>query len=245
MSLAASGRLPDRKQDEMILHTRRTYSGLIAVALMALGLAFAPARAAQDSAPAKDNVTADDNVLSKDRVLRDPEIPVLGNPDGDITIVEYFDYQCPYCKTIAPVLDRVLKDDAKVRLVLKDWPILGDPSGYAARLVQAAKYQDKYEAAHRALIGRTGRLTEAAIDETLAGAGIDVPRLKADLAANKPAIEALLKRNNEQAEAFGFRGTPAFVVGTFRVPGGLTAEQFKLAIADARKAAKQGGAKGK
>ncbi len=70
-------------------------------------------------------------------------------------------------------------------------------------------------------------------------------KAKADLAANKPAIDALLKRNNEQAEAFGFRGTPVFIVGTFRIPGGLTAEQFKLAIADARKAAKQGGAKGK
>ena len=94
-------------------------------------------------------------------------------------------------------------------------------------------------------MAKVGRLTEAAIDETLAQAGIDVNKAKADLAANKPAIDALLKRNNEQAEAFGFRGTPVFIVGTFRIPGGLTAEQFKLAIADARKAAKQGGAKGK
>jgi protein-disulfide isomerase len=229
----------------MILNTRQKYCGLVALVLAALVLVFAPALAAQDSASATDNAASADNVLSKERVLRDPEIPALGNPDGDITIVEYFDYRCPYCKKISPVLDQVLKDDAKVRLVLKDWPILGDPSGYAARLVQAAKYQDKYEAAHRALIGHGGRLTEAVIEQALAGAGLDVARLKADLAANKPAIEALLKRNNDQAEAFGFRGTPAFVVGTFRVPGGLTAEQFKLAIADARKAAKQGGAKGK
>lgn len=83
------------------------------------------------------------------------------------------------------------------------------------------------------------------IDDTLAQAGIDVAKAKADLAANKAAIDALLKRNNEQAEAFGFRGTPAFVVGTFRIPGGLTAEQFKLAIADARKAATQGAPKKK
>ncbi|HEX7791051.1 MAG TPA: DsbA family protein [Afipia sp.] len=203
-------------------------------------LAFAPAHTAPAARP-----DAPDNVLTKESVLRDPDIPALGNPDGDITIVEYFDYQCPFCKKIAPVLDQVLKEDGEVRLVLKDWPILGDPSGYAARQVLAAKYQNKYEAAHRALIGRTGRLTEAAIDETLAQAGVDVAKAKADLAANKAAIDALLKRNNDQAEAFGFRGTPAFVVGTFRVPGGLTAEQFKLAIADARKAAKDGGAKGK
>ncbi|WP_179155667.1 DsbA family protein, partial [Brachyspira hyodysenteriae] len=101
-----------------------------------------------------------------------------------------------------------------------------------------------YEAAHRALIARVGRLTESIIDDTLAKAGVDVVKAKADLEANKASIDALLKRNNEQAEGLGFNGTPAFIVGTFRVPGGLTAEQFKLAIADARKAAKQSG-KGK
>lgn len=192
--------------------------------------------------PASD---AQDNVLTKDSVLRDADIPALGNPQGDITIVEYFDYQCPYCKKIAPVLDQVLRDDKQVRLVLKDWPILGDPSGYAARLVNATKYQDKYETAHRALISRTGKLTEASIDETLSEAGVDVAKAKADLEANKATIDALMKRNAEQAQAFGFLGTPGFVVGTFRVPGGLTAEQFKMAIADARAAAKKGKTKAK
>lgn len=183
------------------------------------------------------------NVLSRERILRDADIPVLGNPDGDITIAEYSDYQCPFCKKIAPIVDQVVKEDGKIRLVLKDWPILGDPSPYAAKMVIASKYQNKYEPAHRALIGRIGRLTEAVIDETLAKAGVDVAKAKADLEANKASIDALLKRNNEQAEGLGFNGTPAFIIGTFRVPGGLTAEQFKLAIADARKAAKQGGAK--
>jgi len=215
----------------------------IGLAVMALALTLLAFESAQ-TAPAQEQAVSSD-ILSKDAVLRDPEIPALGNPKGDITIVEYFDYQCPYCKKISPVLDQVLKDDGNVRLVLKDWPILGDPSGYAARLVLATKYQNKYEAAHRALIVRVGRLTEAVIDETLAQAGVDVAKAKSDLAANKAAIDALLKRNNEQAEAFGFRGTPVFIVGTFRIPGGLTAEQFKLAIADARKAAKNGGPKKK
>lgn len=203
--------------------------------LVVTALAFESAQ----TAPAQEQGAVSD-VLTKDAVLRDADNPVLGNPQGDITIVEYFDYQCPYCKKISPVLDQVVNEDKKVRLVLKDWPILGDPSGYAARLVLAAKYQNKYEAAHRALIVKVGRLTEAVIDDTLAQAGVDLVKAKADLAANKASIDALLKRNNAQAEAFGFRGTPAFVVGTFRVPGGLTAEQFKLAIADARKAAKDG-----
>ncbi|HEX7791238.1 MAG TPA: DsbA family protein, partial [Afipia sp.] len=212
---------------------------VLSLVVMALAVTVLVFESAQ-TAPAQEQGVASD-VLTKEAVLRDADNPVLGNPQGDITIVEYFDYQCPYCKKISPVLDQVVNEDNKVRLVLKDWPILGEPSGYAARLVLAAKHQNKYEAAHRALIVKVGRLTEAVIDETLTQAGVDVAKAKADLAAHKPAIDALLKRNNEQAQAFGFRGTPAFVVGTFRVPGGLTAEQFKLAIADARKAAKDGG----
>ena len=93
-------------------------------------------------------------MLTKDAVLRDADNPVLGNPQGDITIVEYFDYQCPYCKKVAPELAKVVKDDGKIRLVPKDWPILGDPSKYAAKLVLAAKFQNKYQAAHEALISR-------------------------------------------------------------------------------------------
>lgn len=184
-------------------------------------------------------------VLSRDKILRDADIPVLGNPDGDITIVEYSDYQCPFCKKIAPIVDQVVKDDGKIRLVMKDWPVLGDPSPYAAKLVIASKYQNKYQAAHDALIGHTGRLTEGTIDDTLAKAGVDVVKAKADLQTNKASVDALLERNNQQAQALGFRGTPAFIVGTFRVPGGLTAEQFKLAISDARKAAKKDGEKAK
>lgn len=181
----------------------------------------------------------DDEVLSRDSVLRDREIPALGNPDGDITIVEYFDYQCPYCKKVAPDLAQVVKEDGKVRLVMKDWPILGPPSDLAARLVLATRYQDKYEASHDALIAIKGRLTETSLRDALTGAGIDVAKADADLAAHKTEIDAVLKRNNTQAEAFGFRGTPAFIVGTFRVPGVLDAAMFKRAIADARAAAKQ------
>lgn len=175
---------------------------------------------------------------SRESVLRDPDMPVLGNPNGDITIVEYYDYQCPYCKKVSPDLDKVVKEDGRIRLILKDWPILGGASPYAARLVLATKYQGKYQAAHYALIGKVGRLTEGVVDEVLAGAGIDVAKARSDLERHKDEIEALLQRNNAQAEAFGFQGTPSFIVGTFRIPTTLTAEQFKLAIADARARAK-------
>jgi protein-disulfide isomerase len=173
---------------------------------------------------------------SEASVLRDPEIPVVGNADGDIAIVEWFDYQCPYCRKLEPELQQVIQDDGKVRWLRKDWPILGPVSVVAARMALACKFHDKYDRAHDAMIGVNSKLTETRIDELLAGAGIDVDRAKRDLATNAKAIDGILKRNNEQAEALGFRGTPAFIVGKFRVPGVLTMAQFEQVISDARKA---------
>ena len=207
--------------------TRREALGLLGAGAAMLGLAPRPTLA-QGS---------DETVLTEALVLRDPEIPVVGNASGDITIVEYFDYQCPYCRKVEPELRQVVKDDGKVRLVLKDWPILGPVSVVAARMALASKYQDKFLQAHEALIGVNSRLTEPRIRELLAGAGIDVDRLTRDLATNAKAIDAILARNNDQATAFGFNGTPSFIVGKFRVPGVLTMAQFDQAIADARKAA--------
>jgi protein-disulfide isomerase len=173
---------------------------------------------------------------SEAQVLRDPEVPIAGNPDGDIAIVEWFDYNCPYCRRLEPELRQVVQDDGKVRLVLKDWPILGPVSVVAARMALACKFQDKYVQAHDALIGVSSKLTEPRIPELLAGAGIDVDRAKRDLADKAKTIDAILARNNAQAEGLGFRGTPSFIVGKFRVPGVLTMTQFEQVIADARKA---------
>lgn len=176
-------------------------------------------------------------------VLHDADNPVFGNLDGDITIVEWFDFNCPYCRKLEPELRQVVHDDGKVRLVLKDWPILGPVSVVAARVALACKFQDKYDKAHDAMIGVSSKLTEPRIYELIAGAGVDVDRAKHDLSANAKAIDGMLARNNEAAEGLGFRGTPAFIVGKFRVPGVLTMDQFEQVIADARKvkASKQGG----
>ena len=195
----------------------------------ALGLALTPGSAWAEGDP--------ENVLTEAMVLRDPDIPVAGNADGDITIVEYFDYNCPYCRKLEPELRQVVQDDGKVKLVYKDWPVLGPVSVAAARMALATKYQDKYVAAHDALMGSASRLTEPRIRELLAGAGIDVDRAAKDLETNAKAIDAILARNNDQATAFGFKGTPSFIIGKFRVPGALTMVQFDQAIADARKAA--------
>ena len=175
----------------------------------------------------------------RESVLRDPDVPSIGNAQGDITIVEYFDYQCPYCKKVAPVLVKLAREDSKLRIVMKDWPIFGGASQYAARMVLAAKYQDKYHEAHAAMIGASTKLSEDVVQKLLGEAGIDVDRAGRDLETHRPAIEALLVRNNEQAEAFGFQGTPAFIIGTFRVPGVLNEAGFRQAIADARAAARK------
>jgi protein-disulfide isomerase len=207
--------------------TRREALGLLGTGAAMLGTAAMPRLALAQG---------DETILTEALVLRDPEIPAAGNVDGDINIVEWFDYNCPYCRKIDPELRQVVQDDGKVRLVLKDWPILGEVSKIAARMALAAKYQDKFIQAHDAMIGVASRLTEPRLGELLAGAGVDMDRLKADLAGNAKAIDAILARNNAQAEAFGFKGTPSFIVGKFRVPGILTMAEFERVIADARKA---------
>jgi protein-disulfide isomerase len=206
--------------------TRRQVLGALGAGAALLGIAPESALAQIDG----------DNVLTEALVLRDPEIQAAGNVDGDITIVEYFDYNCPYCRKIEPELQQVVQDDGKVRMVWKDWPILGPTSIVAARMALATKYQDKYLKAHEALIGVSSKLTEPRIRELLAGAGVDVDRATRDLATNGKAIDAIIARNNDQAEAFGFKGTPSFIVGKFRVPGILTMAEFEQVIADARKA---------
>jgi protein-disulfide isomerase len=206
--------------------SRRDALRVLGAGAVMLGVAPRLARADND----------EETVLTEALVLRDPDIPVAGNAEGDITIVEWFDYQCPYCRKLEPELRQVVQDDGKVRLVLKDWPILGPVSVIAARMALASKFQDKFLAAHEALIGVNSKLTEPRIRELLAGAGIDVDRVTRDLVTNAKAIDAILARNNDQATAFGFKGTPAFIVGKFRVPGVLTMAQFEQVIADARKA---------
>jgi protein-disulfide isomerase len=132
--------------------TRRETLGLLGGGAALFGSASQPALA-----------QGGDDVLTEALVLRDPDVPASGNPEGDVNIVEWSDYNCPYCRKIAPEIRQVVQADGKVRLVLKDWPILGEVSKFAARIALAAKYQDKYMAALDAMIGVSSKLTEARI----------------------------------------------------------------------------------
>jgi protein-disulfide isomerase len=209
---------------------RRQALSLFGTSVAAVGLGALPAVSRAES----------DNVLTEALVLHDPDIPVAGNAAGDISIVEFFDYQCPYCRKVEPELRQVVHDDGKVRLVWKDWPRLGPMSVVASRMALASRYQDKFIEAHDALMAINSKLTDAKIREALSVAGVDVDRLDRDLAGQASAIDATLTRNKDQAAAFEFIGTPSFIVGKFRIPVVLTMAQFGQAIADARKAAAAG-----
>lgn len=167
-------------------------------------------------------------------ILRDPAAPTAGNPKGDVTVVAFLDYNCPFCKKAAPDLERAVKEDGRIRLVYKDWPILAESSVVAAQLALAANYQGKYVLAHTTLMNLPGRASTERMSEALAKAGIDRNRLAKDLKAHAGEIGALLKRNNEQAEALGLPGTPVYLVGPFKVAAALDYQGFKDVVQDAR-----------
>ncbi|MGA0595903.1 DsbA family protein [Enterovirga sp. CN4-39] len=168
-------------------------------------------------------------------VLHDPEAPEAGNPKGDVTIVSYFDYNCPFCKQSEPHLKKLVTTDGKIRLIYKDWPILTDASMYGARMALAAKQQGKYQEAHDALLAIPGRrIPKDKMLEALASTSIDIKRLEEDFKVHSAAITALIRRNMAQADAMGLQGTPAFLVGPFKIAQALDYAGFKDAVAQAR-----------
>ncbi|WJS87444.1 DsbA family protein [Paracoccus sp. TOH] len=173
--------------------------------------------------------------MSTDEVLRDPDNPVLGNPEGALTIVEYFDYQCPYCKMGHAMLTDVVAKDGDIRLVMKDWPIFGAPSVLASQLVLGAASMGDYAQAHAALMATEARLTEDQIRQVLGDGGIDTVAALAAYRAERGKWDGLLARNSAQAAALGLRGTPAFIIGKTIYPGALDETRLRGAIAEARR----------
>jgi protein-disulfide isomerase len=146
-------------------------------------------------------------------ILKDPGTAVLGAKDPEVTVVEYFDYNCPYCRKLAPSIHALIESDRKVAVVFKEWPIFGGISVYAARCALASQWQGKYLAAHDALINAPRLSQEAEVDETLRRAGINLSELKKALSENSANIDATLARNNSEAHSLGMRGTPGLLVG--------------------------------
>lgn len=167
-------------------------------------------------------------------ILHDPASPVGGNFAGDVTLVEFFDYNCKYCRAVAPTVAETLQGDPGLRLVYKEFPILGDGSAAAARVALAAARQNqgKYEALHEALMATNGSVTEASALKSAAAVGLDVERLQRDMA--DPTIATAIARNQALAAELGINGTPGFVVGAEIVPGAVDRGTLEGLIAKAR-----------
>lgn len=172
----------------------------------------------------------------KDRIYDEPSSPVLGNPKGDVTIVEFYDYACGYCKMAQPIVEDILKNDKNVRFIAKEFPILGEGSVLGARAALASVKQKKFEKFHATLMAFRGQINDGAITDIAQRAGLDAAQLKRDM--NDKAIDDIIATNRKLGNDLGVRGTPMFIIGDAVVPGAMDAEAIKKAIADARAAKK-------
>lgn len=158
---------------------------------------------------------------------------VAGNPQGDVTVVEFFDYRCSFCKRVMPALLDVIASDGNVRLVFKEFPVLGEDSVRAARAGIAAARQNRYYDMHLAMMQTRGNLSEAKILSIAADLGLDIEQLLRDMTS--PETDAELEGNYELAQILNIRGTPGFVIGDEMVPGAINADQFRALIQQARR----------
>jgi protein-disulfide isomerase len=190
-------------------------------------------KAAQQQADAQAAEQSRRAIATKHKELVDsPDDLVQGNPKGDVTLVEFFDYRCPYCKQVEPSLDALLKEDGKLRIVYKEFPILGEASVYAAHVALAAKKQGKYAEFHRAMMGTKGDIGDETALDVATSLGLDVNRIKADMGA--PEIDRLIDKNYALADELNIQGTPAIIVGDKLIPGAVDLDTLRKGIAAAR-----------
>jgi len=195
---------------------------------------IAALRAAQDKLD-RDNDAKATQAVAKHRrdIFDNPATPAAGNPQGDVAIVEFFDYRCPYCKQVQSELESLVQQDPKLRLVYKEFPVLGPVSVTAAHAALAAQRQGKYDAFHAAMMAAHGQINDSTVYQVAASVGLDVDRLKRDMAA--PEIAQALKANLALADELDIHGTPAFIIGDRIVPGAVDLDALKTMVADARK----------
>ncbi len=162
-----------------------------------------------------------------------PADPVAGNPRGDVTIVEFFDTRCPYCRRLEPVMDNFLTQDRNVRLVYKDLPILGPASVLGTKALLAAQNQGAYARMREAVMKLPPDTTIAQIEAAARTLGLDWPRMAHDM--EDPAVRARVEANLKLAHELGIQGTPALVIGNDLVPGAVDLPELRQAVAEARR----------
>ena len=172
----------------------------------------------------------------REELFERPATPIGGNAQGDVTMVEFFDYRCGVCRRVHPILASLMKSDDRIRRVYKEWPILGPDSLYASRAALASRAQGKYLAFHDALMESRSRLDKADVLKVASRVGIDTERLQRDM--DSPEISAIIERNYALAQALRINGTPSFLIGDQLVRGGRDLATMRKLIAEARAAAK-------
>jgi len=170
-------------------------------------------------------------VTKQQELVHDPASPVSGNPKGEITLVEFYDYRCGFCKKAASAVTELQKEDRRVRVVYKDLPILGEPSELAAKAALASQAQGKHQAFHEALLASHADMSKESILKIAVKVGLDAKRLEADMA--NPKWQTVIDRNRALARELGISGTPGFIVGNELVPGWLDLNGLKELIARA------------
>ena len=192
------------------------------------------AAAVRSSNTLADAAASDSSSVRADDLLHDPNSPVLGNPRGAVAVVEFFDYRCPYCRIMEPRLRELVTQDKSVRLVLKDWPIFGGISVYAAQVAIAAGWQGKYAPVHDALFTLPRTMDRDAVRNAAREAGVDLAQLDRDLSARGAEIDRILGKTDVEARMLQLQGTPGFVIGHSLVPGALSLDDLEHLVADAK-----------
>lgn len=164
---------------------------------------------------------------------RDPTSPVLGNPDGDITLTEFFDYNCPFCRKMVSTVQKLISSDPQLRVVYREWPVFGEGSVFAARASLASLDQGKYWQFHAALLGMKDRAVEATVMRVARKIGLDEDKLRADMEA--PRVEEHIQMSGNLAEHMGLMGTPTFIAGDEGVFGEMSLKEIQGLVARARK----------
>jgi len=181
--------------------------------------------------------TSGQAILSNWEALQnDTNAPVLGNPEGDITVIEFFDYNCGYCKRAALVISKLLEADQNIRLVYREWPILSEGSRFAARASLAAQKQGRYKEFHFVLMNLEGA-TKGSVLKAAQEFGYDIKKLQMDM--QDPAIDQHIATSNRLTASLGFSGTPSFVIGTQAISGFVSYEIITQVIAAEREKLKK------
>jgi protein-disulfide isomerase len=210
------------------MNAKMSRMGRIVLMLMPLALAATAPTVAQTVNQAPISIEVQKHILNS------PGTAVAGSSHANVTVVEYFDYNCPFCRKLAPAFRGFLQTDQDAAVIYKDWPIFGGASVYAAKAALAAQWQGKYLQAHEALITAPRLSENDQVDAALDRSGIDIGQLKKDLDTHGAAIDALLTRNDSEARALGLRGTPGILVGRQVVSGVRDLRDLQAAVAGAR-----------